>query len=850
MKKIVITGALGYIGMELCKIYSGKSLQNKIVAIDKEFYSQRVNQLNNWNIEYHQIDILDYDLLKEELNDADIIYHLAGITDVGQTKGENDNYKDDLITKTGTVGSQNVIKSANKDSKIVFPSTHVIFEGVEKVEEELDEETKPMPVLAYSKSKTTTENDLIKSKINYVILRLGSLYGYSGDSTRLNIMPNLFAKNTAMNKNIKLFGGGKQLKTLVSVMDVARCLEFVGENQSIENEIFNCANETVTVEEVAKICKNINPKVEISSTDDDVPNLGYSLSNKKIKDKGFSFLYNLENSIEEMYDNWKFPYKENFNEQISTGLDPYIDERGIIENHYFKDPINMIGYVTSKKGSLRGNHYHPIQTQECLLVSGSYISFTKNLEEENSVIESRIVKAGELSIIPPNVAHTMLFTEDSILLNLVTGEREHENYGVTHTHKHDLIDSELAEFVLENYKLNCRACGSNDLELVLSLGLSPLANNLLDKNNHEFSRYPLEIMKCKIEDCFNVQLSIVVPPDEMFKNYLYVSSTAESFRLHFSKLAKKLEKDLKLNKKSVVVDIGSNDGIFLEPLNELGINSLGVEPAINVAKIANEKKLKTYNEYFDTKTAKKIIKEHGKADLVTGFNVFAHSDKLKEIVEDASFLLKDEGTFIFEVQYFLDTMKDLTFDNIYHEHTNYWTLTSLIKFFENLPLKIYKVEKVDTHGGSVRVYCSNNKNKKLNSTVNQIIEEEKEFGILNNQTYIDFAKKVVETKEKSINKINNLKSEEKNIIGYAAPAKATTVLNYFGLNSNDIDFIIEDNPLKHNKYIPGTGIKIMGKESIDTKKIDTVIVMAWNFFDTIVKKNKEEFIESEFIPLK
>ena len=159
-------------------------------------------------------------------------------------------------------------------------------------------------------------------------------------------------------------------------------------------------------------------------------------------------------------------------------------------------------------------------------------------------------------------------------------------------------------------------------------------------------------------------------------------------------------------------------------------------------------------------------------------------------------------------------------------------------------------EEVDTHGGSLRVYCSNNKNKKLNTTVNQIIQEEKKFGILNNETYIEFAKKVVQTKEESLNKINNLKSDDKNIIGYAAPAKATTVLNYFGLNSNDIDFIIEDNPLKHNKYIPGTGIKITDKESIDKKKVDTVIVMAWNFFDTIVEKNKEEFLESDFIPLR
>ena len=850
MKKIVITGALGYIGMELCKIYSGKALKNKIIAIDKEFYPDRVNQLNNWNIEYHQIDILEQELLEEVLKDADLIYHLAGITSVATTENDVDLNRDELIVKTGVIGSQNIIKAANNESKIIFPSTHVIFEGINSIKEEIDENSKPMPNLIYSKSKRETEKELISGNNNYVILRLASVYGYSDSSTRLNIMPNLFAKNISMNKDLNLFGGGKQLKSLVSIKDVARCLIFVGENNSINKEIYNCVKENITVKEVAEICKKINPEIQIIPTDDEIPNLGYSLSNKKILAEGFDFLYDIENSIEEMYKKWNYQTKDTFNEKIVNGTDPYSDERGVIENFYFEDPINMIGLVSSKKGSVRGNHYHPIQTQDCLLISGSYISFTKDLQDENSIMESRIVKAGELSTIPPNIAHTMVFTEDSVLLNLVTGDREHKNYGITHTYKHDLIDSKLASFILENYKLNCRACNSDQLELVLSLGLSPLANNLLSDNNSKYEKYPLEITRCNIKDCFNVQLSVTVPPDEMFKNYLYVSSTTEAFRNHFTELAKKLKKEFKLNKNSMVVDIGSNDGIFLEPLKNLEINSLGVEPAINVAKIANNKKLETINDYFDKKVVEKITKKYGNADLVTAFNVFAHSDKLKEIAEDTSMLLKKDGCFIFEIQYFIDTLKDLTFDNIYHEHTNYWTLISLMKFFENLPLKIYKVEKIDTHGGSLRVYCSNNKNKKLDGSVNKIINEEKKFGVLDYKTYIDFAKKVKDTKSKSVSRLVELNKANKNIVGYGAPAKSTTVLNYFGLDSNIIKYTIDDSPLKQNKYIPGTGIEIVDKNSLDAKSIDNVVVMAWNYFDLIVEQNKEKFSNSDFIPLK
>ena len=848
MKKVIITGGLGYIGMELAKIYSGKSRYIDITVIDNKFFSDRVSQLKRWNIKFKQIDILDTDTLEKEINNADLIYHLAGITDVGTTKDDIDKIRDQKINNVGINGTRNIIKFSSQKSKIVFPSTHVIFEGLKKSIKNINENHEVKPVLQYSKGKVKSEKDLINSNKDYVILRLGSVYGKSFDSTRLNIMTNLFSKVASFDGQIKLFAGGNQLKSIVSVNDVARCMEFVGEDQTINKEIFNCVNENLTVKEVANICKKINKKIEVINTKDIVPNKGYSLSNKKIKEKGFKFLYKIENSIEEMITSWKDKQILEINETIDIGRDNFIDERGIISNYYFDDSINMIGYVESKKGTIRGNHYHPVQTQKCLLIKGSYISITKDLVDESAVIETRLVNEGDLSTIPPYVAHTMVFLEDCIFLNLVNGEREHQNYGLTHTIKHDLIDKEFSNNLINIYKRECRVCGEKKLKLYLSLGLSPLANNLLDKKKQKSIRYPLELNFC--ENCFNSQLSVVVPPEEMFTNYLYLSSTAETFRKHFKEFAIKIKKELNLDKESLVVDIGSNDGVFLEPLNNINIKAVGVEPAKNLSKIAKNKGLKTFTAYFDKSIVNKIIKQNGKADVITAFNVFAHSDELENIANNASKLLKKDGKFIFEVQYLQNTINDLTFDNIYHEHVNYWNLLSLENFFKKLDLVIYKVELIDTHGGSLRVYSSNNPNQRINKSVKQLMDKEKRNKLDKYSTYLDFAKKVEYTKKQSLNMIEEINAKGKTIIGYGAPAKATTILNYFGINRKNFLFTIDDNSLKQNKFIPGTDIQIKNIDDIDPKNYDYVLVLAWNFFDLIRENNKVIFSKSDFIKLK
>jgi len=364
------------------------------------------------------------------------------------------------------------------------------------------------------------------------------------------------------------------------------------------------------------------------------------------------------------------------------------------------------------------------------------------------------------------------------------------------------------------------------------LGYQPLANNLLNKKEEKCELYPLELNYC--DKCHNCQLSVAVDPKKMFSNYLYTSSTSASFREHFVNAANKYSKEFKLKpKKSYIIDIGSNDGVALKPFKELGFkNIIGVEPAKNLAKLANKHKIKTFNGFFNKSNIKKIKKN---ADLILASNVFAHSDNLKEMAECMIELLSKKGTIIIEVQYLMNTLKDLTFDNIYHEHYNYWSLTSLINFFKQFKVKIFKAEKIDTHGGSLRIYIKKDKNVKIQKNVNDLIKEEEKFGIKEFKTYKNFGEKVYKIKENVIINIKKLQKNGKKIVGYGAPAKATTALNFFGLN-NEIDFIIEDNKLKHKKFVPGVKIPIFSKDKVSKQK-PIILVLAWNFYKEIKKNN-------------
>ena len=842
MKKIVITGALGYIGTELCKLYSGFSWKYDVVAIDNRFISERVNELKRRKIKFVQADILNLDEIKRYVKEAEVVHHLAGITNVAYVKKESNPSQDKNIKKVAIEGTENVLKSMNDNATIVFPSTHVVFEGLKKPKKNIDENEKTSTFLAYSSSKVVNENQIINSGKKYVIFRLGSVYGFSTDTMRINIMPNLFSKIASQNGTIKLFGGGVQFKSLVPLIDVARCFKFVEENKKFSNGIYNLSKENTTVKEVALICKKINPKLKIVETNDEVPNKGYTLSNKKLLNTGFEFVNNLEKCIEEMITKWSYEKFDKNLEYTFGGVREFIDERGRISNFDLPEPINMIGYIESKKGTMRANHYHPVQEQKCLLIKGQFISIYKDLVDEKSTKVTHVVNEGEMIVTQPNVAHTMVFTEDTIFLNLVRGEREHENYGITHTIPYKFVDDEEKELLSSIYKFNCRCCGSKKLKRVLSLGYQPLANNLLDNKNDKSKLYPLELNVC--EECFNCQLSVSVNSEEMFSNYLYQSSTSKTFREHFKKAAKNYIKEFKLDKGSYIIDVGSNDGIGLKPFLDLGFKNIqGIEPAKNLADLANKNGINTFHGYLDDKATNPI--KNG-ADLLLASNVFAHSDDLKSMAESMKKLIKPDGKIVIEVQYLLNTIRDLTFDNIYHEHTNYWSLSTLNKFLKSLDLIVFKVERINTHGGSIRVYVCQNQNISIDNSVNQLLAEEEASGLMKLATYINFGKSIQNLKKNVVNNLKKLKKKHKNIVGYGAPAKATTSLNFFNIK-NEIDFIIEDNKLKHEKYMPGVNIPIISKDKLKLKN-PLILVLAWNFFDEIKKNNKD--LAKSFINIK
>ena len=847
--KIVITGGLGYIGTELCKLYSGEARFKEIIVVDNRFVSERVKQLRDWGIEFIHGDILNENLMSKILKNTDIVYHLAGITDVAYTNTESDSVKDAAITNVGENGSRIVMKSCPSKCKFIFPSTHVVFEGFDSEVFNVTEDEDVRPVLTYSRGKVQTEKDLAQSKLNYVIVRLGSVIGYSLDTMRINIMPNLFSKIASQNGQIKLFSGGRQHKSIVTVFDVARCLKHLAEIKSSERQIFHCSSDNTSVKEVALICKEFAPDVSVIETDDEVPNLGYTMSKQKLINTGFEFKFPVRDAIQEMIGNWSKKEKYSDLENIEQGTNEYIDERGKISNYELSEPINLIGYIESKAGTVRANHFHPIQEQKCLLIKGKYISVLKDLSIPNALMETKIMNEGDLSSIHPNVAHTMVFLEDSIFLNLVRGEREHENYGVTHTMPYELVDKNLNTFIVDHYKAECRCCGNSRLKQVVSFGMSPLANSLLDSIDSVDDLYPLEMNYCS--ECLNCQLSVVVPPEKMFKDYLYVSSTNKTFRDHFSNFANELVDNYNLNSDSLVVDIGSNDGVFLKPLQDRDINIIGVDPAVNLAAIANKNNIETLADFFNESSVNTILEAKGPADIVSAFNVFAHADDLKGIVKNVFKLLKTKGIFVIEVQYLLDTLKDVTFDNIYHEHVNYWSVTSLNNFFTLLNLQLFKVEHVDTHGGSIRAYIRAKEGSKLDTSVSKYLESEKTFGISDYRVYQEFSKNIENLKSETLNTITKIKNNGKSIVGYGSPAKATTVLNYYGISNEHIDYIIEDNELKHNRFLPGMKIPIKEKANALSNPPDYILVLAWNFLEDI-KLNNPQLVKAgcKFVTLK
>jgi len=391
----------------------------------------------------------------------------------------------------------------------------------------------------------------------------------------------------------------------------------------------------------------------------------------------------------------------------------------------------------------------------------------------------------------------------------------------------------------------CQISGSKNLYKIINLGFLPPVNQLFKINskinNQNF--FHTELLYCSKSKL--VQINVIVDKNVVFpKSYPYTSSTTKILRENFKELYKEVKKKLFLRKKNFIVDIGSNDGNLLSNFTK-DFKVLGVTPE-NVGNLAIKKGIPTIIDYFDQNIVNKIKKKHGKPNIITATNVFAHIDKPKKLLREILSLLDKDGVFISESHYLVPFLKKVQYDTIYHEHLRYYSLESLKYFFSKYNLKIFYAKKIPTHGGSIRVYASKSDKYKISSSVKQILKEEKKHITFNN--FKKFKKLTINSKLKLMKILNDIKNKNKTIYGISAPSRASTLINYVGINEDIINCVLEiSGSKKIGKYIPGTEIPILNEKILLKKKPDYVLIFSWHIFDEIIKNLKKKGYKGKFI---
>ena len=380
------------------------------------------------------------------------------------------------------------------------------------------------------------------------------------------------------------------------------------------------------------------------------------------------------------------------------------------------------------------------------------------------------------------------------------------------------------------------------MQLIMSLGPTPLANAFLgaDEVGKQQEHFPLDVHICK--DCGHVQLLDVVDPEILFRNYVYVSSTSPVYVEHFRRYAQAMLGMTSMPPGSTIVEIGSNDGTLLRFFKNAGMHVLGIDPARAIAADATKKGIETLPEFFNLTLARKLRRQVGEVSLVVANNVFAHADDLHTIVDGVTHLLGPDGVFVFEVSYLLDVFEKTLFDTIYHEHLSYHSVKPLVGLFQRHSMELFDVIRVDSHGGSIRG-ITKRKGGRLpkQASVDELIVLEESLGLHDPDAYGKLFTNVQNLKVDLGNILRRLKAEGKKIVGYGAPAKATTLMFHFGLGRDVLDYIIDDSPLKQGLYSPGHHIPIVPSSYLydDSHKPDYVLILAWNFANPIISKHKD-----------
>ena len=386
---------------------------------------------------------------------------------------------------------------------------------------------------------------------------------------------------------------------------------------------------------------------------------------------------------------------------------------------------------------------------------------------------------------------------------------------------------------------SCRSCGASGLTSIIDLGQTPLANGLLTREQltQPEPTYPLELVFC--DKCTLVQITETVPPEELFSEYFYRSSYSDTMLAHVQTLAGKLIRERKLGPDSLVMEVASNDGYLLQYYQRAGVPVLGIEPAKNIARIAEQERgIPTLSEFFGADLAKRLRAKGKRADVVHAHNVLAHVPDLNGFALGLGLLLSEDGVAVIEVPYVKDMIDRTEFDTIYHEHLCYFSLTALDGLFRRHGLTIVNVERLDIHGGALRVEVAK-ENSERQASVDRLLREESNWGVGDLGFYSGFGAKIETLRRELTGLLRRLRAENKSIAAYGASAKGSTLLNCFGIRQETLDFVVDRSVIKQGHYTPGTHLPIHAPEKLLEAMPDYTLLLTWNFTDEVLEQQAE-----------
>ncbi len=385
----------------------------------------------------------------------------------------------------------------------------------------------------------------------------------------------------------------------------------------------------------------------------------------------------------------------------------------------------------------------------------------------------------------------------------------------------------------------CIVCQSQEVGQFLDFGKTALANKFLTKEelSKPEPKHPLRVGFCN--HCGHVQLIDRVLPQMMFEDYLYISSASDTLKAHLYELSDVVVNKYRLGSKDLVMDIGCNDGTLLHGFLRHGVRVLGVDPAKNLAALADGNGIDRYVGFFNLRTSKEIIAKWGQASVITATNTFPHIPELQDFILGIKTALAPGGVFIIEAHYLMDILSQRAFDTVYHEHVSYWALGPMKYLFKKNGMQIVNAERLPIHHGQLRVFIQRAGEGTVRPAVQKILELERSMGMDRVETYLKFSETVIKIKEELKRTLKELKAQHKRVAGYGAPAKGNTLLSFLELGPESIPYIVDRSPLKQGRYTPGTHIPIAAPKQLLVDQPDYALLLAWNFADEVLAQQKE-----------